>query len=259
MTRKILRHFLLNLFGKFRDIDIGVHILNSHYIGLTNNSSDIFYNLLKNLNTEVDFINFEEACKIICRKEKTNQKLVAFSYDDGFEECYTNIVPVLNQFNVNAAFFINPNFINGDEEYRKKFVSDRLELPIYKAPMSWGMLKDLHSKGFIIGSHTMDHQRLVNLKTKKELNYQIIESKRIIENYLSNKCEYFAWPYGRLTDIQNEGLKIAVNNYRYVFSASNYKKYFSFNNQVINRRHFEGDWPISHLRFFLADKQYDTN
>ena len=29
-------------------------------------------------------------------------------------ECHSMIAPVLEQFGVNAAFFINPNFANGD-------------------------------------------------------------------------------------------------------------------------------------------------
>jgi hypothetical protein len=49
-------------------------------------------------------------------------------------------------------------------------------------------------------------------------------------------------------------LKIAKQHHRYIFSQDDYKHYFSFNGQVINRRHFEGDWKYRHVLYFLPKK-----
>ena len=49
-----------------------------------------------------------------------------------------------------------------------------------------------------------------------------------------------------------------LNGHQYVFAQSVYKKYFSFDGKVINRRHFEPFWPISHMYYFLGcNKKYE--
>lgn len=74
----------------------------------------------------------------------------------------------------------------------------------------------------------------------------------IIEEKLGTSCDYFAFPYGKLKHVNAKALDIACDNYKYVFSQSNYKNYFSFEGRVINRRHFEPFWPITHVYFFLS-------
>ena len=252
--RNLIRNILLFTTGQFKSVAKGVHILNSHYIGRNDLPKEIFYDLLKELNKQVDFINIEDA--VIAVKEKThqNQKLIAFSFDDGFEECYTKIAPVLSDFNTNAAFFINPGFIDGDKNYRKNFTENIVH--VNKQPMNWEMIKKLHQQGFIIGNHTFDHVRLVGL-TEEQLQKQIITSKHRIEEQLKSSCDYFAWTYGRNSDIDKNALNHCLNSHKYVFGGDNYIKYYSFNNSVLNRRHIEGDWPSSHVRYFLSKtKEY---
>lgn len=42
--------------------------------------------------------------------------------------------------------------------------------------------------------------------------------------------------------------------YKYVFSQSDYKHYLSYGDKVINRRHFEFWWSLSHILYFLSKK-----
>lgn len=247
--RNLIRNILLFTTGQFKSVANGIHILNSHYIGRNDLSKEIFYDLLKELNKQVDFINIEDA--VIAIKEKThqNQKLVTFTFDDGFEECFTKIAPVLSDFNTNAAFFINPGFIDGDENYRKNFTENIVH--VNKHPMTWKMIQELHQQGFVIGNHTFDHVRLVGL-TEEQLQNQIVTSKNRIEEQLQSSCEYFAWTYGRNSDIDKNALNHCLNSHKYVFGGDNYTKYFSFNDAIFNRRHIEGDWSLNHVKYFLS-------
>lgn len=249
-----MRHFLrnraLSLLGYFKKITNGIHILNSHYISKENIPKEVFFELLNSLSKQADFIKIEEAVKAIKEKTHKNQKLIAFTFDDGFEECYTKIAPVLKEFKTNAAFFINPAFIDADEEYKNYFLNEMVHTP-HKNPMTWEMIKSLHEQGFIIGNHTYNHFKLVSLDGD-ELNRQIILSKQYIEQKLNAPCQYFAWTYGGLKDIDNAALTLALQSHQYVFSSDNYTRYFSYNNKVLNRRHIEGNWPLSHVVYFLS-------
>jgi peptidoglycan/xylan/chitin deacetylase (PgdA/CDA1 family) len=202
------------------------------------------------LSKYVRFIRFEEAVDLIVRRTKVNEALVAFSFDDGFEECYTHIAPVLEAFEVNAAFFINPNFVDGDEKYIREFTTNTVKTPD-KKPMTWVQIKNLQSRGHIIGSHTLDHYN-INDDNETVLIHQIVDSKKIIAQYLGVPCLYFAFPFGRLEHANARSIDIATKHYPYVFSQSDYKNYFSFDGKVINRRHFEPDWKASHVKYFLS-------
>ncbi len=234
----------------------GIHILNGHFLSLNDKAeSTIFKNLLfKLLSKEVKLIDFENAIERIEKNDiPKHECLVAFTFDDGFEECYTKIKPVLDEHNIKAGFFINPNFINGDKSYQENFKNNIVYT--YKSPMSWDQVKDLLKEGHIIGSHTMDHHNM-NSNDKDFLDYQISESKLYLEEKLSYNCDYFAFPFGTLKHISQKGIDLAKQNYKYIFSQSNYKNYYSFGNKVINRRHFECDWPYKHVLYFLKSKQY---
>ena len=247
--RDFLRNTVLNILGSTKSIAPGIHILNSHYVSPKDVPAEIFHDLLKKLKQSADFIKIEEAMECIQHKKNLDQKLIAFTFDDGFEECYTKIAPVLNDFNTNAAFFINPGFINGNQEYKAHFCKNIVH--VNKEPMSWEMIKELHDQGFIIGNHTYDHAKLVNLSAA-QLQKQLIKSKKEIEFQLNSTCNYFAWTYGKLSDIDPSALDLVLNSHQYVFSSDNYTKYFSYNNQVFNRRHIEGNWPVSHVKYFLS-------
>ena len=159
---------------------------------------------IRDSSRHVRFIRVEEATSLILNHESVDEPLVAFTFDDGFMECHSMIAPVLEQFGVNAAFFINPNFANGDDVYIQNFTNNIVLTP-GKTPMRWKEIRDLHERGHIIGAHTMDHY-MINDSNWVELDKQIGCCKSVIEQELSTSCEYFAFPYGRTCDNANEAL-----------------------------------------------------
>ncbi len=251
VVKSLARNLLLSLFGTVSRPKPGVHILNSHYLSPGIGNPNIFYNQLKQLKKNTDFILFEEAVDLIKNNVRVKSPLIAFSYDDGFEECYTQIAPVIKSFGINAAFFINPNFISGMECYHEEFLQ-RIQVD-KKSPMTWRQILDLKKQGHIIGSHTMDHINLGNRQLKKsELEYQLRQSKKVIESQTGAPCTMMAFPFGQMKHFSVEAMIIAEQYYEHIFSGTNYKFYFSCDNRVINRRHCEPFWPISHVRYFLS-------
>ncbi|MGC9151642.1 MAG: polysaccharide deacetylase family protein [Microbacter sp.] len=250
IIRKELRKIFLDVVGPFVKPANGINILNGHMIARESPHVEVFLSQLTQLKRVATFIRIEEAIRLISNRQMVNDVLVAFSFDDGFEECATMIAPALEQFKTNALFFINPNFVDGDEFYIKNFTENVVLTP-GKKPMRWNDIIDLHQKGHLIGAHTMDHY-LINSDNLNELTYQIVECKKVIENHIKAPCDYFAIPFGKLQDANEKSIQLALNHYKYVFSQSDYKHYFSFNGQIINRRHFEPFWPVNHVTYFLS-------
>lgn len=252
--RSGVRNLVLNTLGTFKKPKPGIHILNGHRIQ-KEAEPQTFRDLLKALSEKVEFVRFEKAVSMIVNQEKPSKPFVAFSFDDGFIECYDIFAPVLEEFDTNAIFFINPNYVEGNEAYINHFNED-IVLTHDRVPMRWQHLRELSQRGFLIGAHTMDHY-MINNGSTETLTYQIVTCKKIIEENTGKACEYFAFPYGKLSEANQEAIDIACHTYKYVFSQSDYRNYFSFDGKVINRRHFEPFWPAKHLNYFLGcNKKY---
>lgn len=252
--RKQLRNLYLNIVGRFSNPKPGIHIINSHYVTPdyvdVERDTKIFENYLKHLSKWATFISLEEATKRIIEKNiPSNKVLIAFTFDDGFEECYTVIAPLLEKYNTRGAFFINANYIECNENYRQSFVPKTLSLA--KWPMSWKQVIDLHKRGHLIGSHTLDHAEMISLNDE-ELDKQLKDNKKILEEKLNYKCEYFAWPFGRFIHFSDRELKYAMKYHTFIFSGTNYKHYFSMNFNVLNRRQLESFWNHKHINYFLS-------
>lgn len=251
--RALARHTVLNFLGTFSRPQKGVHILNGHRLcpgTADEQAKDYFFHQLNQLSRYVHFIHIQEAISLIISHKTVKKPLVAFTFDDGFMECHSMIAPVLENFGVNAAFFINPNFVEGNDNYILNFTNNIVLSP-GKSPMRWSQIKELHAKGHVIGAHTLDHKMLID-SNLLEMEKQIGLCKTVIERQLSAPCEYFAFPYGRLEHANKMSIDIACKHYKYVFSQSDYKHYFSFDGRVINRRHFEPFWPVKHVFYFLS-------
>ena len=182
--------------------------------------------------------------------------LIAFTFDDGFEECYTVIAPLLEKYGARGAFFINANYIESTDEYRKDF-NQRI-VTYTKNPMTWEQVKDLHQRGHLIGSHNLDHSNFAVL-TAKEIECQLSENKKVLEDKLKYSCDYFAWTYGQLQHFSKSALESTQKYHKYIYSGTDYKNYFSYNGRVFNRRHQESFWPKNHISYFLSvNKKYNN-
>jgi peptidoglycan/xylan/chitin deacetylase (PgdA/CDA1 family) len=242
----------VDIVGRTKTPQYGVHILNGHYIDVSNDTAtDIFYDKLNKLSKEVDFVPLQEGSELVRSKRiPTNQKLVCFTFDDGYEECFTKIKPVLDVFSIKAGFFICPDYVESTPQYIAAFLKNRVFLDSFKKPMTWEQIKILHDEGHLIGSHTLNHIncREENMHT---LDEELSLSKLIIEAQLNAPCEHFAYPYGKIEHFSNQALACAEKYYTYIYSQAGHNNYFSFDGRVLNRRHFEGNWAKHHVTYFL--------
>lgn len=251
--RRQIRNITLSVLGNLRRIKPGIHIINAHFVSPSDQESRIndFIAQLEYISKKGKLLRIEDAIQLILNQTEVDKPYVAFSFDDGFLECYEIIAPILEKYSINGAFFINPNFVECNTEYYSLF-SKRVTVN-GKKPMNWKQIKDLHERGHLIGGHTLDHINLGDSSLKDEdLREQILECKNVIDLKIGSNCQAFAFPYGTFSNMSEKALSVISENYEYIFSGTDFKNYTSFNGQVINRRHIEPFWPISHLKYFLS-------
>lgn len=120
-------------------------------------------------------------------------KAAIITLDDGMLSQYTYAKPILDKYNFKTTFYIICNSV--DKENR----------------MNWNNIQTLEEEGHEIGSHSMNHKKLSKL-SDEEMTYEIIESKRCLENKGFNVTS-FSFPYNDGDDNKNILKNIADNYY----------------------------------------------
>ena len=253
--RNFIRNIILNILSLNVSPSKYIHILNGHFVdeNLTVDSYNKFEKFIIRMRKYFDIISLEQAIQDIHNKNIIFRPRVALTFDDGLLECYTIIFPLLEKYNLKAAFFINPVSIdNQDDSFTTNFIKNNLRVNFKKKFMTWSMIKEIKEKGHVIGSHTTNHLEL-NALNEEILTKEIIDSKNIINSRLDINCEYFAFPFGTSNFFDKNAVEMASKTYKYSFTSGSYGKYF-FNGRIniFSRRHFEINWSFRHIIYFLS-------
>ena len=112
--------------------------------------------------------------KIVC-KATTEKKEIAISFDDGPAASYTKeILQILKDENIKAAFFCIGNRIAGNEE----------------------ILKQVYTDGHIIGNHSYTHHFWFDMYAAKKMQADLGRMDKETERVIGVKPKLFRPPYG---------------------------------------------------------------
>ncbi len=201
------------------------------------------------------FVDTATCLDMIEGKRPIDGRYFHLSFDDGFKNIVKNAAPVLKKYDVPALFFVPTSFI--DSSYAK--VSDYcIRIAQYKNPIemcSWDDLKSAMDMGITIGSHTRTHARFSDIsRDPVRLLDEVAGSKADVEQHLGIECATISWPYGKLSDADKVSVSATKTaGYRACFGAFRGTVRGGEGDRfMIPRHHFEAQWPVSHVRFFLT-------
>jgi Predicted xylanase/chitin deacetylase len=106
------------------------------------------------------------------------QKSVVLTFDDGYEDNYTAMFPIMKKYGFRATIFAITDYLDKSKDY-----------------LTSNQLKEMQVYGMDIESHTVDHKYL-NKLTKEQQLKELTDSKAFLENLLNKKINYIAYPYG---------------------------------------------------------------
>lgn len=133
------------------------------------------------------FDNYNASLKIPC----LNMEFDISTENQQIKEYYRldKILKSVPQERVNAIISDIKESMSPDRwlELNAKYSSDE--------PMNWKDVDELHRSGVIIGSHCLDHCIVHPNQTNEEVDKQLYESKKIIEEKYGS-CPYFCYPNG---------------------------------------------------------------
>lgn len=188
---------------------VQVPILTYHYIRTVTNQKDVLGARLS-----VTPAVFEEQLKILRDQGYQSitlddlsaawdgrftmpKKPVILTFDDGYDDFYTNAYPLLQKYQVKITAYIVPNFLN-----KVHYMTSAQIVELSKSPL------------ITIGAHTMNH---VDLRTtnKRTSMQEILGSKMILERLIGKNVHHFAYPSGKYTKniikaVKNAGFTTAT-------------------------------------------------
>ncbi len=180
-----------------------VPILLYHYVEYVRDRKDTIrqslsinsYVFEKQLQTLQDagytFMTTGQLSGVLDGKTSLPEKPVILTFDDGYRDFYTDAYPLLKKYNAHATAYIVPGFLNA-LNYMDK---DQLE--------------EIARDGLVeIGAHTVHHVYLKNAPLSR-VEYEALESKKLLEDELHIPIVSFAYPYGAFDKQAIEVVKTA--------------------------------------------------
>lgn len=186
-----------------------VTVLNYHSISNEGTMVDVstknFKKQINFLKSNFNFISLNQVVDHMEGKILLKKPSVALTFDDGYADLVDNLVPLLLKENIPAAVFVLSD--------PKK--ADRTELANNKKIISIKQVLKLKNIGWIIGSHGATHACLLD---KTNLEKEIKQSKKKLENVLHSNIKYFAYPKGLYN--QRVLKKVKLAGFKAAFTTS---------------------------------------
>jgi len=190
----------------------GASILMYHFIEHNNDlpllavKPEIFKKQMKYLkDNNYQVIKLSNLVNLLKNGEELPKKIVVLTFDDGFKNNYSNAFPILKEYNFPATIFLTVGWVG------KEVITSPGNFPA----LNWNEIEEMHKSGLIdFQPHTMTHPKLDRI-TLGEIESEIIQSKKIIQERLNKKCFFFAPPKGRYSQeikeiLENEGFEAVL-------------------------------------------------
>lgn len=137
-------------------------------------------------------------------------KPLILTFDDGYEDNYLNLFPLLKKYGMRAVIFIL-----GNRRHKENFWDIPQGEPA--APLlKERQIREMADSGLVeFGAHSMNHARLTDLKPA-ELRKEIDGSREAIGKFLGTSVPSLAYPYG----FYNDEVKKATAQAGYTFGVA---------------------------------------
>lgn len=139
----------------------------------------------------------------VVKKQAIADKTVVITFDDGYDNVYTNARPILKELGWPYTIFVNPKFI--DDKYSRH--------------MTWAQLNELIKEGVTIANHTTQHDYMVRppkgtdiFTWEKQMLADVDKAEARIKAKTGHNYKMLAYPYGEF----NQRLQVALKKSGYI-------------------------------------------
>ena len=134
-----------------------------------------------------------EAYRILAKNEvPKGKKFVWLTFDDGVEDFYTIVYPLLKKYKMTATNNIITDFTQKEKEN----------------VLTFDQIKEMKHAGLTFESHTVNHPDLANSSLETQKN-ELVASKRLLDKVLDQNTSVIVYPSGRYSQVTIDQAKKA--------------------------------------------------
>jgi peptidoglycan/xylan/chitin deacetylase (PgdA/CDA1 family) len=166
-------------------------------------------------------INLAEVPDWQNRSDEYFKPIVCITFDDGYFNFYSNVLPILKKYNVKSTLFAVTNSVGGNTpmEFDQWAIKNQhnVSAETWK-PIDWNEINKCIESGLVqIGSHSHQHLDARNL-TNKQMRAEIEDSRDTLIHHLGEDHEMlYSYPFG------STRLGFVPPEYRYLVRSSGYQ------------------------------------
>lgn len=211
-----------------------------------------FKKQLKYLKNSGEFINMDEACDLMEGKETVDGRFYCVSFDDGYYNCFSNMLEITSDLNIPVIIYLPSDFIYDEGNYIEPIKTEG-NSECFIRYLNWNECRKMLPHLITFGSHTCSHAHLINL-TPEQIRDELFNSKKIIEEKLKTDCLHFACPWGHVDiDFSEISTNIAKEiGYRSFATANRGAMFANSNCYLIKRDHLLANWENFQVKYFLG-------
>ena len=127
------------------------------------------------------------------REPAPARKRIALTFDDGYRDFYTNVLPVLHEFDVPATVFVITGFLDNANPREQVMNTGHLF-----DTLTGEQVRDLADDPLVtVGNHTRTHHDLGRHDRREIVEAEVLGAKRDLEDRFGIEIDRFSYPNGR--------------------------------------------------------------
>ena len=255
-------HYLTRKRLKNKPLILAYHGIISKGKGLPENidglhiDRDHFLKHIKFLKKHYNIVPLNELRQHLINGTPLPENAVSITFDDGYENNYLLLWPLIKEYNLPITIFLTVGLINSDstiwplrlkkrvfeqegkndierknefgkkmnayldknknhsykyfnECYKFKSVAKHTPEREYYGMLKWNQVLEMaKDRNIEFGSHGLNHIILSHCRNNDELVKEICSSKKTLEQKLGRQVDYFAYPNGKPSDINQQAVHL---------------------------------------------------
>jgi peptidoglycan/xylan/chitin deacetylase (PgdA/CDA1 family) len=257
-SRNLIRNLTLRVISLNKSINKSANWIRfPYYHHVFNDERKDFERQLRYLKNYGEFISMDHAVQMIGSDVKIDGNYFCVSFDDGFYNCYSNMMEITDKLQIPVIIYLPTDFIGLSEskeedlDQLRKFYPEKEGFVPF---LSWENCLEMLNHKISFGSHTGSHANLSKLGPI-EIENELTRSKKKIEEKLNISCDHFACPWGRMNlDFFPEVTTEIAKRVGYKsFATTNRGKMEQGSDLfLLKRDHVIAEWSNFQLKYFFG-------
>lgn len=126
---------------------------------------------------------------------RTDELNLLLTFDDGYLEWETQVLPELDKRNIRAVFFLCPDLVGLGRDEADAYCRNHLGLEP-SLPLTESGVQQIIEDGHTLGNHLVKHSDLREASEATAIDSILEESQSIFEDRFNHRPDWLAYPFG---------------------------------------------------------------